>query len=100
MPKHIKTIKNAMKTNQYTTDNSDRVSRIVERDSITTANLRALFSNGAETPQIFQNTHSWLVKAALRRHRKAQVEAGPHFNNGLTNALDRVKVRIVNGRRV
>jgi hypothetical protein len=90
-----------------------RVDIVVERDHLATANIARLVDltdnrlRNAETPAdeqraltIDNNVYTWLVKAALRRHRIAQREGREHFNNGLTVGLDRVRVRIVNGKRV
>jgi hypothetical protein len=86
-------------------NHEEYVERVIARDTVATENLAALEKNwdrheyNSEVPDTarFFNVRQWLVKAALRRHRKASVEGHAHFNNGLTLGLSRVKARSVNG---
>ena len=81
----------------------DRVDRIVAKDVVTTTNLAALQDNfdrngAAESTVRYYNVHQWLIKAALRRNRKAQAEAHGPLNNALGLAFQRTKAVRYNGR--
>lgn len=78
----------------------DRVKALVERDELATTNMQALSTltdrrlRNAETDEsyeaafvTFRNVHDWLVKAALRRNRKAYAQAHAPLNNALGVAL-------------
>jgi hypothetical protein len=71
----------------------DRVNTIVERDNVTITNLTALFRHSTAEAVVKENVHQWLVRAALRRNRKAQHDAHAPLNNALNLAFSRTKVR-------
>jgi hypothetical protein len=78
----------------------DRVNAIVERDEITSTNLRALWSNRTQPGTVTENVHQWLIKAALRRHRKEVAAATGPLNNTLAAlTIGRIKARRFNGSK-
>jgi hypothetical protein len=91
----------------------DRVNTIVERDSLTSDNLRALNqvtdnrlrfaecqADSDRALQTYQSVRDWLIKAALRRHRKEVAAATGPLNNTLAAlTVGRIKARRFNGSK-
>ena len=75
---------------------------ILESDKLAQENLRGLMRTFAavpcSNPVVFSNCRQWLVRAAVRRYRKAERASLDQFNHPLSGALAGVLVNRSNGR--
>lgn len=77
------------------------ITAILEADKLAQENLRGLMRTFSavpcSNPVVFSNCRQWLVKAAVRRYRKAERASLETFNKPLAGALAGVLVNRSNG---